>query len=418
MRCGFSRAQLIIAASSMAERQGPESSMKKSDGAALPEFMIAARLHRMGEALQLDRLPVPDVRPNDVLVEVKVCGVVPNLLRVMGNYFGSGNIADPKLYPRLPAIFGLDPTGVIAKAGAMVDHLNVGDRVYVNPARGCGSCRMCRTGNLLDCPQFTFQGYFGRSQMVMESYPYGGLSQFLTAPATAIVKLPDSVKYEEAARLGYLGTAYSAMKKIGVGPGRSLLINGISGTLGLCAAILGLAMGADRILGTGRNRDLLERVKAISPKRIFVHAVQHENPTTAGLASDPLLTWTRSIVGDAGVDCVLDCMPPGAPASALRRAVHTLRRGGKAANVGAITENLDLNTFWMMTNRIGLEGSVWFTTAEGEEMVAMAEAGSLDLSIFDHRTSPLSKVNEALKGMSANRDGGFANYMIDLTAVG
>ena len=81
------------------------------------------------------------------------------------------------------------------------------------------------------------------------------------------------MSFEAAARLGYLGTAYAAMKKIGVGPGQSLLINGISGQLGLYAAQLALAMGATKILGTGRNAALLDRVKALAPGRIDVLAV-------------------------------------------------------------------------------------------------------------------------------------------------
>ena len=93
-----------------------------------------------------------------------------------------------------------------------------------------------------------------------------GLAQFITAPATALVKLPDNLSFEAAARLGYFGTAYSAMKKIGVGPGQTLLINGISGQLGLNAAQLALAMGATKILGTGRKQALLDRVKALAPR--------------------------------------------------------------------------------------------------------------------------------------------------------
>ncbi|MGP0027055.1 MAG: hypothetical protein ACLPKE_27420, partial [Streptosporangiaceae bacterium] len=84
---------------------------------------------------------------------------------------------------------------------------------------------------------------------------------------------PDTMSFEAAARLGYLGTAYAAMKKIGVGPGQTLLINGISGQLGLNAAQLALAMGATKILGTGRNAALLDRVKALAPGRIDVLAV-------------------------------------------------------------------------------------------------------------------------------------------------
>jgi alcohol dehydrogenase len=59
---------------------------------------------------------------------------------------------------------------------------------------------------------------------------------------------------------------------------------------------------------------------------------------------------------------------------------------------------------------------VWFTTAEGEDMAAMAGAGTLDLSVLEHRVSPLSKINEVLAGMD-HRDGGFTNFVIDPTRV-
>ena len=41
------------------------------------------------------------------------------------------------------------------------------------------------------CPNFTFQGYFGRSQEIMKAYPYGGLCQYITAPADALVVIPE-----------------------------------------------------------------------------------------------------------------------------------------------------------------------------------------------------------------------------------
>lgn len=372
--------------------------------------MIAARLHAYGAPMTLDRLPIPEPRPTDVLVEVKACGIVPNLARVVGNFFAT-QTPDLKVMPPLPAIFGLDPTGIVAKLGERVVSVREGDRVYVNPARSCGSCRMCRSGQTLDCPNFTFQGYFGRSREIMQAYPYGGLSQFITAPATALVKLPQTVSFEAAARFGYLGTAYAAMRKLGVGPGRSLLVNGISGQLGLCAALLALAMGATKILGTGRSAGLLERVKALAPKRIDVLALSN-----GAVKPDPLVAFAKAATDGYGVDSVIDCLPPGAPASAMMRALYCLRRGGAAANVGAVMETLPLNAFWLMTNRIGLRGSVWFTTAEGEDMAAMAGAGTLDLSVLEHRVSPLSKVNDVLAAMD-DRDGGFTNFVIDPTGA-
>ncbi|HUI94767.1 MAG TPA: alcohol dehydrogenase catalytic domain-containing protein [Xanthobacteraceae bacterium] len=378
------------------------------------DTMIAARLHAYGSPMTLDRIPVPEPRPTDVLVEVKACGVVPNLARVVSNFFGKLT-PDNKMMPPLPAIFGLDPAGVVAKVGEQVLAVRPGERVYVNPARSCGSCRMCRSGAPLDCPEWTLQGYFGRSQDIMRAYPYGGLSQFITAPATALVKLPDTVSFEAAARFGYLGTAYAAMKKIGVGPGQTLLINGISGQLGLNAALLALAMGATKILGTGRNAALLARVKALDPRRIDVLAVPNAPDGGATPARpDPLVAWARAATDGHGVDGVIDCLPPGAPAGAMMRAAFCLRRGGRLVNVGAVMETLPLNAFWMMTNRIGMQGSVWFTTREGEDMAAMAGAGTLDLSVLEHRVSPLAKVNEVLGGMD-ERNGGFTNFVIDPT---
>ena len=374
--------------------------------------MIAARLHAYGSPMTLDRIEVPEPRPNDVLVEVKACGVVPNLARVVSNFFGKLT-PDNKMMPPLPAIFGLDPAGVVATVGAQVWSVRPGERVYVNPSRSCGSCRMCRSGQPLDCPNWTLQGYFGRSQDIMRAYPYGGLSQFLTAPASALVKLPDNLGFEAAARLGYLGTAYAAMKKLGVGAGRALLINGISGQLGLNAAQLALAMGATTILGTGRNQKLLDRVKALAPLRIDTFAAG--DPPAPG-SGDPLVAWAKAATGGDGVDGVIDCLPPGAPATAMMRALYCLRRGGAAVNVGAVMDMLPLNAFWLMTNRIGLSGSVWFSTGEGEEMAAMAGAGTLDLSALQHRVSPLSKVNEVLAGMD-DRDGGFTNFVVDPTRI-
>jgi alcohol dehydrogenase len=291
----------------------------------------------------------------------------------------------------------------------------------VNPARSCGACRMCRSGEPLDCPNSTFQGYFGRSQEIMRAYPYGGFSQFITAPAAALVKLPDNVSFEAAARFGYFGTAYAAMKKIGVGAGQSFFVNGISGTLGLCAVLVGLAMGATKVLGAARNAALLDRVKALAPGRIETFAFAGGASTASGKdepagEAGAFADWVKSATGGDGIDCLIDCLPPGAPAGAMMRALYALRRGGRAANVGALMEVLPLNAFWLMTNRIRLQGSVWFTTGEGEDLAAMAGAGTLDLSVLEHRVFPLAQINEAIAGMS-DRNGGFTNFVIDPTRV-
>jgi D-arabinose 1-dehydrogenase-like Zn-dependent alcohol dehydrogenase len=363
--------------------------------------MRVARLHEIGGPLLLEELPVPEPRTTDVLVAVKACGVVPNLKNVLTKW--------PEWFPylplpKLPAIFGLDVAGVVAEAGSQVHSIRAGDRVYVNPARGCGSCRACRGGEIVNCRAFTFQGYFGRgplSQVVFEAYPYGGMAEYITAPQSALVRLPDNVSFEQAARFGYLGTAYAAIRKSGAGPGHSLLVNGIGGALGLCVALVGLATGVTRILGTGRSQTLLDRVKALAPDRIEVLAV----------GKRPIQEWASLLTEGDGVDAVIDTLPPGSPSSAMQDALNALRRGGRGVNIGGVGEPLPLNVHRMMGMNIQLIGSCWFATGEGQDLAEMARAGTLNLSVLQHRRIALQDVNEGLNSLQdASR--GFNNFVV------
>jgi D-arabinose 1-dehydrogenase-like Zn-dependent alcohol dehydrogenase len=363
--------------------------------------MLAARMHEIGGPLLLEQIPIPEPRPTDVLVAVKACGVVPNLKNVLTKW--------PEWFPylplpKLPAIFGLDVAGIVSQVGSQVHSIRSGDRVYVNPARGCGSCRACRSGEIVNCRAFTFQGYFGRSplsQAVFDAYPYGGMSEYITAPQSALVKLPNNVSFEQAARFGYLGTAYAAIRKAGAGPGRSLLINGIGGALGLCVALVGLATGVTTIFGTGRNPALLDRVKALAPARIEVFAV----------GKRPVHEWAMEVTDSEGVDAVIDTLPPGSPSSAMQDALNALRRGGRGVNIGGVGELLPLNVHRMMGMNIQMIGSCWFSTGEGQELAEMARAGTLDLSVLEHRRVPLKDVNEGLSTLQdANR--GFNNFVV------
>ncbi|RFP09291.1 alcohol dehydrogenase [Duganella sp. BJB488] len=367
----------------------------------MSKMMRAARMHEVGKPMEIERIPVPEVRPGDVLVKVKACGIVPNLGNVLSNW---GTWFPHLPLPKLPAIFGLDPAGVIEAVGSQVIGFKPGDRVYVNPARYCGACRNCRAGETTACASYTFNGYFGfsrRSQRIYDDYPYGGLCEYMTAPQYSLVRIPGNMRFEQAARLGYLGTAYRALRTAGVGPGSTVLINGISGTLGLGGALFALALGARRILGTGRNVELLQRVKALAPDRIHVHA----------LGKRPMRDWSDEVTEGEGVDAVIDALGPGADPRTLLDALSTLRRGGKLVNVGAVAGEVPVNLHYLMDNDITLVGSAWFTTAQGQEMADLAEAGVVDLSVFEHHSFPLEKVNEAIGGIE-HRSGGFSNFVI------
>ena len=185
--------------------------------------------------------------------------------------------------------------------------------------------------------------------------------------------------FNQAARFGYLGTSFSGLRFGGVGGGSWLGINGITGTLGVGATLLALAMGATRILGFGRNREILAQVKALAPGRI----------DTLALGDHPVGDWLRERTDGLGVDVLLDCSGRGAAADTALDAIGALKRGGIAINVGALSEPLPLNATRFMNNRWQYRGSNWFTTGEAQLMAEMAKVGIFDLSKIVDRPFPL-----------------------------
>lgn len=270
--------------------------------------MRAARMHHVGEPMKIEDVPVPEPRPGDVRVAVHAVNIVPNLANILSmwtTWFPQSPL------PTLPAIFGLDPAGVVDAVGEGVEGFAVGDRVYVNPGRHCGSCRSCRNGDTISCGSFAFAGYFGFSataQGLLDRYQ-GGLAEYTVAPAYALVNLPDVLSFDAAARFGYLGTMYAALRKAGAGPGKSVLVNGISGTLGIGAALLAPVLGLTELYGTGRDQSLLKQVDALAPGRFRLHALNEGHVDE----------WIHEQTDGRGVDIYIDASGR----------VHRTRRSGR-----------------------------------------------------------------------------------------
>jgi alcohol dehydrogenase len=363
----------------------------------MARMMRAARLHEPGKLFRIDEIPVPEPRPDDVVVAVRACGLVPNMRNIVAARYWH-------VLPRLPAIFGLDSAGEVAALGANVTGFSVGDRVYINPALSCGACEYCRRGLPLNCDIGALQGYFGfrvGSEKLMDLYPYGGFCEYQTAPARNLVKLPPEVSFDVGARFGYLGTTWAGLQTGGAKTGDTLAIIGATGTLGVHAVIFGLALGLSRIVPLARNRERLDRLKALAPERIFPVVIDGE----------PVADRIRAATGGLGADLVLDCLTRGVPADTTNGALKGLRRGGIAVNIGALNQPVTVDPIWLMVNAIQYRGSNWFTVAQGEEMARLAGDGLVDFSSFENRVYRLEQVNDALEDVGRNH-GGFVNIVV------
>lgn len=111
--------------------------------------MRAMRLHRPGEALRLEQLPVPAAGPGQIQLRVEACGVCRTDLHLI-----DGELP----HPVLPIVPGHEIVGRISALGDGVSGFCIGQRVGV-PWLGwtCGTCRFCASGreNLCDFARFT-----------------------------------------------------------------------------------------------------------------------------------------------------------------------------------------------------------------------------------------------------------------------
>jgi alcohol dehydrogenase len=134
--------------------------------------------------------------------------------------------------------------------------------------------------------------------------------------------------------------------------------------------------------------------------------------TTLSYGDEPLEAWVRAQTGGRGADLFIEALSTGAPAQVTMDAMRSLRRGGVGVVIGGMAEPMNFDPVWFMCTGLSWLGSIWFTPGEGEEMAAMAAAGTLQLGHFEHRRFPLDRANEALAALTDRRGGGFDNVVV------
>src|SRR5262245_59976387 len=99
--------------------------MAKSKVEPVSGMMNAAIMEHSGDprVLRLERVPIPTLSPEDVLIAVEACGVGIWDADVRKGWWPDGR-------PRYPLNLGSDGAGVVAARGARVRNLRVGDRVW------------------------------------------------------------------------------------------------------------------------------------------------------------------------------------------------------------------------------------------------------------------------------------------------
>jgi NADPH:quinone reductase-like Zn-dependent oxidoreductase len=328
---------------------------------------LAFRQHGTLDAVAYTTLPVPTIRPHEVLVAVQAAALNRLDLWVLQGW--------PGLRLTLPHIMGSDGAGVVVATGSADSPLRVGDRVAINPTLSCGSCAWCQSGRDNLCDRFA----------VIGEHAPGLYAQYAAVPARNLLPLPDDVSFETAAAASLVGvTAWHML--IGAGQlraGEDVLIVGAGGGVNTMAVQIARLAGARRVIVVGSSDEKL----ALS----------------ADLGADLVINrhreeWPRAVwhaTGRRGVDIVVD----NVGAATFPHSLRCLAKGGRLLTVGNTSgPDLQLDNRLIFGKHLSIIGSTMGSRSDYARVMALVFAGRLR-PVID-RAWPLHAGIEALRHLA------------------
>lgn len=347
--------------------------------------MKAWRLEKAGGRLALEDVPPPEVRPGAVRVRMEATPVLSYLGDVL-----AGKLAIYR-FPGQPFTPGTNGVGVVEAVGPEVYHLRPGQRVVLNPHLVADERGVDPVQILIG---LTSMG--PETEPLQRDWPDGTLGELAVMPAQVLTPVPAGVglPVERLALLGKFAVPYGGLTEIGVEPGEVLIVNGASGYFGSGAVLLGVAMGAARVVAAGRDAAGLGRVVAKAGSRAV--AV----PLSGDVAAD--VRALRDAAG-GGAHAAIDLIGRAADADATLATLKALRRGGRLCLMGSLTVPLPLDYGELLRNDWTVRGRFMYAPGAIQRLIAMAAAGTLDLGAVEVTPFALDALPAAMEAAARMR---------------
>jgi len=239
------------------------------------ETMPAAVYVGHGE-MEVRALPVPAIKPDEVLVEVSHCGICGTDLHLVLEQFA-----------RPGAVLGHEWAGTVAAVGDAVDGWELGTPVVAGPEPGCGQCRSCRRGRPSVCLRRPAPDYLGFR---------GAFCRYVTVPAARLLRIPDGLSLRTAALTEPTAIALHAAHVAGVTAEDRVLVTG-AGPVGLLITAVLRSLGVDDVVVSEPSARRRERAQAVGATRVV--APDELGPVPIGRTADDPYTVVFECSGRA-----------------------------------------------------------------------------------------------------------------------
>ena len=314
--------------------------------------------------ISVDETSSPVLEKGDILVQMQACGICgSDLEKVFGQY------GQPSM--RL----GHEPSGIVLDVGSDVTEFKKGDRVFTHHHVPCYDCHFCNHGNETMCKKY-----------YETNLSPCGLSEQYVVPAWnvshgGVLKISDSLSFEEAAMIEPLACCVRAWKKYDYQEGDSVAIFGV-GPTGMMHVMLSHVKKFSKIFCFDVNDFRLDFAKKfnISDSINSMDKNRKEKILTAtdGRGVDVAIVATSSL-------------------KALEDAIDMVRKGGAVMMFGVPSKgasmNIDMSKIY--SKEITLVTSYAASDVDTKEALELIESSQVDVKQLITHTYSITETQKA-----------------------
>lgn len=331
--------------------------------AAVSSDQMKAAIYVGDGRIVADRVPVPEPRDDEVLVEVAACGICGSDLHlVFGRYAKPGSV------------LGHEWSGTVMATGGTGAVRSVGERVVWSPTPGCGTCRPCRRGRPSVCLR--------RPSSDIRDLR-GAFAQYIAVPAANLLPVPESLTTRGAALAEPTAIALHAVQLAGVGADDRVLVTG-GGPVGLLMVAVLRARGVTDITVSEPVDLRRDRASAVGAART--------------IAPDALEGPERGSTVAAPFAVAFEC---SGQARAAEQALGQLGFAGTLVFVGTGSEPTRVDHNRMIVLELEALGAYNYSAEGFQPALDLLDSGTLPLDLLIEADDvPLDGVMEAMERLS------------------
>jgi L-iditol 2-dehydrogenase len=305
-------------------------------------------------------MPGPQITANEVLIEVKACGICGSDVHGMD---GSSGRRHP------PLIMGHEAAGVIVEKGAEVSGFSEGDRVTFDSTIYCAKCFYCRQGLINLCDNRRVLGV-----SPPEYRQHGAFAQFVAVPEHILYRLPDTISFIQAAMVEPVSIAFHAVSLTPISLNDSVVVIG-SGMVGIFVIQALRAAGCGTVIAVDLEQSKLDLALELG--------------ADYGLLADKVdvVREVQKLTGGRGTNIAVEVVGNTA---AVTTAIGSLRKGGALTIVGNLAASVEFPLQEVVTRQIRITGSC-SSCGEYPACLDIIARGTVNVDALVSRVAPLAE---------------------------